>query len=265
MWPVLYASEFLVLPTYLVVDSALFSLGIIWIYSRAKKARINVNATLDLCLVGMVSGFLGSRLTHILVEYPDFYLNNPSYVWQIWRGGFVFDGGMAGATAGMWMYSRWRTLDLLKFGDLCAPVWAAAYALGRLGCLAAGCCYGSPTSMPWGVSFPEGVEAPAHVRLHPAQVYASLWELGLMSLLLVLEKSKQKSLGRGPGRLFAIWLIGHGLGRLMLEQFRGDFRGFQFFNRSISTWTSGLVIVIGIYLLRRGSQRGKTTNASLTF
>jgi phosphatidylglycerol---prolipoprotein diacylglyceryl transferase len=137
-------------------------------------------------------------------------------------------------------------------------VIALGYALGRVGCLAAGCCYGTFTTLPWGITFPAGVEAPAGVSIHPTQIYSSLWELMNLGVLLFAERrGKLKS----PGQIFGLWLVIHGVGRALVEQFRGDFRGPEPFNLSISTWLSGAAIVIGVWMVST-APRLKTETAS---
>lgn len=247
MWPVLFQTEAITLPTYLVINSFVFCFGIFWIYKRAKKFALNQNAALDLTLVGMVGAFIGARAFHIFFERPSFYFQYPSFTYKFWYGGFVFYGGFAVAFLFCWLLCKKRNYDYRTYADLFAPVLALGYSIGRLGCLCAGCCFGRPTELPWGITFPQGGEAPPGIPLHPTQIYSSLWELAVFITLMILER--RATLKSHKGRLFGVWLILHAVGRASVEQFRGDFRGATPFNLSLSTWLSVIALGLGIYML----------------
>jgi phosphatidylglycerol:prolipoprotein diacylglycerol transferase len=247
VWPNIYQVGSLSLPSYLVINSFAFCLAIFWAFKRAGKAGLNQNATLDLGLIIMVSGFIGSRLLHVLIEEPKFYSANPTYILKFWNGGFVYYGGFFAAFFGCYLFCSKRNYNFRAYADLLAPVLAGAYAIGRLGCLAAGCCFGTPTNLPWGIVFPQGSEAPSGIKLHPTQVYFSLWEAILCVTLLILQK--KKVFASGKGKYFGLWLVFHALGRAFLEQFRGDFRGQKIFNLSLSTWLSALAVGLALFIL----------------
>jgi phosphatidylglycerol---prolipoprotein diacylglyceryl transferase len=253
MWPFLVQTDGFYLPTYIVVNSLVFSFGTVWIYRRALKRGFNVNAVLDILLFAMLGCFAGARLAHVLVERPDYYLANPMAVFKFWQGGFVYYGGMIGGLLAAWVVCKVKRTGFLKHADLFSPILALGYSLGRWGCFAAGCCYGKASSLPWAVVFPSGAEAPAGIARHPTQIYSSLWELMVFFVLLAAEK---RGHALRPGRIFGIWLFLHGLGRGLVEQFRDDFRGPSFFNLSVSTWVSVGLIVAGTWLTTR-AQNGR--------
>ena len=134
--------------------------------------------------------------------------------------------------------------------DFFTPIISLGYALGRIGCFLAGCCYGEPSSVPWAVTFSTDVAAPANTPLHPTQLYLSVSEFIILALVLFIEKKKIFP----KGGLFCFWLLLHSMSRLIIEPFRGDFRGEVFLSLSLSSWIS-LVFVIGclfyfIYFIR---------------
>jgi phosphatidylglycerol:prolipoprotein diacylglycerol transferase len=156
---------------------------------------------------------------------------------------------MIGALITASVFCRFKKLDFWRAADLGAPIFALSYGIGRLGCFAAGCCYGKPTDLPWGVRFPEGGEAPFGVAIHPTQIYATLLELGTLAFLLWFERTKHRTKPK-VGQVFGLWLVMHGAGRLVMEHFRDDFRGPRFLNLSVSTWISFAVMLGGVWILK---------------
>lgn len=249
--------EIFSLPTYLVINSLVFCFGIYWIYLRAKKFKLNQNAALDLSLTAMVGAFLGARAFHIFFERPGFYFQYPSFIPKFWYGGFVFYGGFFVAFILCLLLCIKRNYDYRAYADIFAPVLALGYSIGRLGCLCAGCCFGRPTDLPWGITFPLGVEAPPGIPLHPTQIYSSLWEFIVFVILMILER--RATFKNQIGSLFGLWLILHAIGRALVEQFRGDFRGATPFNLSLSTWLSVVALALGFYMLNLKRNKNAST------
>lgn len=233
-------------PTYLLAISLIYSSMLFWVVRRAASFYLQKRITLDLSLAVMVGGFLGARLLHVVYEEPKYYLENPLNVFRFWQGGFVFYGGFFGAfLASEWVVSRYH-LTRTTWQDLFTPLFPAGYALGRLACFLAGCCYGRPANLPWAVSFPAGVEAPAFIPRHPTQLYALVWEVALLAAVLLIEKNKTKTFLNRPGQLFYFWIFGHAIGRLIMESLRADARGPFIMGLSISSWISlGLIPYAG--------------------
>jgi phosphatidylglycerol:prolipoprotein diacylglycerol transferase len=149
------------------------------------------------------------------------YLQNPLDIFKIWEGGLIFSGGMIFVILVMFFYVRRHHLSLLRFGDLWAPAAALGQGIGRIGCFMAGCCYGRPTGLRWGIVFthPDSL-APLNSALHPTQLYASL--SGFIIFLILLGVNSKKEF---DGQVFLWFLILHSTARLLLERFRGDNRG----------------------------------------
>ena len=149
----------------------------------------------DLSLWMLLASLIGSKVLMLVVE-PQ-YRQDPMHLFSLdfLRSGGVFYGGLIGAIlAGYFLMRRYR-LPWWKTADACAPGIALGNVLGRLGCFAAGCCWGTPTSLPWGVRFTElGHEitgVPTHVDLHPAQLYESLAMLVVFGILLWVHKHRR--------------------------------------------------------------------------
>ncbi|MGZ6070844.1 MAG: prolipoprotein diacylglyceryl transferase [Myxococcaceae bacterium] len=120
------------------------------------------NDVMDLAVWVVVSAFVGSKILFILVTPKDFLdglasaFRDPSRLLGALGGGFVFYGGFIGATSAVWWFCRDRKIPFLRLGDVIVPTVALGQAFGRLGCFAAGCCWGKPASLhlPWAVRFP---------------------------------------------------------------------------------------------------------------
>lgn len=226
---------------------------------------------MDLGLVVVVTGFLGARLAHVLYEEPSYYAEHPVEVFAVWQGGLVFYGGMLSALGAAWLFCRRRNLEFWQWADLIAPIAALTYAIGRLGCFFNGCCFGRACDYPWGIEFLSHAELGLSVvPRHPTQLYAVVWESCLMLGLLAWERTQKKSrlarvndqndtqtgsaLGRAPvlrrpfsGQVFLGWLIGHSVGRAVMELFRDDDRGAFWFGLSISTWISAALFGFALW------------------
>lgn len=217
---------------YFVYQGLLFTSLLIVTYKRIQQKKVIFEIAWNLCLIIMTAGFLGGRLFHILFEYPDLYWQSPMQILRFWEGGFVFFGGMLLALIGSAIYLWLKKENFLYWADFFAPIVALGYAFGRLGCLLGGCCYGQFCDLAWAIN-----------GRHPTQIYAFICEIILF--LFLLKKEKQNL---PVGTLFSYWLIGHGLGRLFMESFRADFRGFQPLGFSLGSWFSLFCLAVGFGL-----------------
>lgn len=237
------------LPTYLIIISGTYCLGILYLLKRTKHDEDRRVFYLDSFLILMIAGFIGARLLHIVYEEPKYYLEDIMRVFYVWRGGFVFFGGAIAAFFGIKYFCKKKDENFERLLDYYAPVIIACYILGRFSCLLAGCCFGESCDLPWGISYPHGVEAPHSTNLHPTPIYAILWALFHWQLLLKLESTKKFI--HKAGDLFYIAMIIHGMGRLFMEYFRADHRGSDILHLSISSWISIALILFGIKLYQK--------------
>ncbi len=223
------------LPTFFLVNAVIASVAFLWVMARAEKSKTDLRFVADLTLILMITALVGARLFHIFYENFDFYQNHPWNVFFLWEGGFVFYGGLIFSVLGGISFAKYRHQDPIEYFDLYAPVISLSYALGRIGCLLTGCCFGKYCELPWAIS-----------GRHPTQLYSTIWELGVLCILLSLE---QKS-PRPRTLIFATWMLLHSLGRFLIEFLRDDFRGPTVF-LSVSSWISlGLFTLSAIWLFR---------------
>ena len=166
------------------------------------------------------------------------------------RSGGVFYGGLLGAVAvGYFLMKRYQ-LPWWKTADACAPGIAVGNFFGRQGCFAAGCCWGKPTTLPWGVKFTElGHEitgVPIDTHLHPTQLYESFAMLLVFLFLVWLHKRKRFS-----GQVILAYALLYSVIRFAIEFVRDDPRGDVFGLTSLTGLSTSQLIslVVGIAAL----------------
>lgn len=178
----------------------------------------------DLGLWMLLAALLGSKVLMLWTE--------PSYRENLWhllsldflRSGGVFYGGFIGAVLTGYFLIRRYGLPWWKTADAFAPGIALGLALGRQGCFAAGCCWGKPTTLPWGVRFTElghqitGVPIDAH--LHPTQLYESFAAFLIFLFLLWLHRRR-----RFDGQVILLFAVLYSTFRFLIEFLRDDPRG----------------------------------------
>lgn len=233
--------------SYFVVISLVLSAIAFWIPKRAANLDFSPRRALDLYIIAMISGFVGARLLHILWEEPAYYLADPILVFDILSGGFVWYGGAVGGLLGLYLaIRRQRPSSFGAWMDLFAPIAAVGYGAGRIACLLTGCCYGAVCELPhWLHSHSE---APFRFML-PTQFFSIVWEFGAAYVLYLGEGRRWKN-GRKPGQLFSLWLVLHGVGRLLMELMRADPRGPSPYGITVSMIMSLILILFGSLYLR---------------
>ncbi|HVQ13088.1 MAG TPA: prolipoprotein diacylglyceryl transferase family protein, partial [Vicinamibacterales bacterium] len=173
-----------------------------------------------------------------------------------------FYGGLIAAVGvGLWLVKKYK-LPVWTTGDLMAPGIALGHVVGRFGCFFAGCCYGSPTTKPWGIVFSDpfaaaNVGTPLGVHLHPTQLYEAAAELVILGILLLVERKKD----RFAGFTFWLYILLYAISRYLIEIFRGDERGtVGIFSTSqfISLLLVPLAIGMLLYLARRKAPAPKS-------
>lgn len=216
-------------------------------YSSSKNAKAEAPKDEGFLIIGIagIAGLVGARLYHVL-ESPRELIDNPSVL--ISRFGFAWFGGFLGGFVALAILARRFRIPLLEFLDLCSPAAAVGYAIGRIGCLLSGDGdYGVPTSLPWGMSFPNGV-VPTIERVHPTPVYEFLIWLAIAAFLWRLGKRAQSGPG-AKGEVFCGYLILTGIARFLIEFIRINPRSF--FGLSNAQAASVVSILIGVILLWR--------------
>src|SRR6185503_1138961 len=246
--------------TYGVLLAAAYLLGLQLARIRARKRGLDQNRILDLGIYIIISALIGAKLLLLITDFKTFK-TDPRELLTLARSGGVFYGGLILAvTVALW-YIRRVALPLWTTCDMFAPGIALGHVIGRFGCFFAGCCYGKPTTRPWGITFTDpfaaaNVGTPLGVPLHPTQLYEAGAEFIILVFLLATERK-----GRAyPGRTFWLYMLLYAVSRFIIEFYRGDERGaVGMFSTSqfISVLLAPLAIVMLIYLARRTAPEPK--------
>lgn len=242
---------------YAVMIAMGFVVGI-WMAARyGERVGLDRDMILDLCWWLLVSGLIGARIAFIVVEWEQYYWPCVDYEYfnqlypedaitepdctrllRFWNGGLVFYGGPIAAIITMFWFMRREGQSVWPVADALIPSLAIGQFFGRLGCVAAGCCWGKRSDVPWDIEFPKGSmvyyeqykaglltghEAHA-LGLHPTQLYDALAGLLLFAFLVWLRQRK-----RYHGQVFVWWMFLYPISRTTIELWRGDLeRGFLF-------------------------------------
>ena len=172
-------------------------------------------------IIGLVFGLLGAKVTYWLVEIKS-VIANPRMLLDIGGGFVVYGGVILGILIPIIYLKKIRKTTVLDKLDLAMPSISIGQAIGRVGCLLAGCCYGRPVPEGawYGITFPAGAEAPAGVALYPTQIISAVGNL-LLCVFLVLYTNKE----RVRGEVVTLYMILYSVGRFLVEFLRNDPRG----------------------------------------
>ena len=244
--------------TYGVLLGAAYLIGLQVAMVRARRLGLDAQKFMDLGIAIIVSALIGAKALLFIVDF-DHFVNNPGDLLALLRSGGVFYGGLVLAVlVGIW-YVRKHALPVWTTGDLAAPGIALGYAVGRLGCFFAGCCWGAPvagTPTPWwAVTFTDPVASdvvgtPLNVALYPTQIFESISGLAIFVFLLAFERKGRPF----AGRTFWSYILLYGVSRFIIEYFRGDPRGFNG-GFSTSQWISIVLVPLSVVMLAWLSRR----------
>ena len=224
MYPELFRIGDFTIHTYGVLLALAFLLALVLAARLAARDGLPRERIYDLGLWLLIAAIVGSKLLMLVAE-PE-YRDHPLRLLSLdfLRSGGVFYGGLLASVATAFVLVRRFRLPWWRTADAFAPAIALGQAIGRQGCFAAGCCWGEPTALPWGVRFTErGHEVtgvPVGVALHPTQLYESFAALAILLLLLWLHRRK-----KFDGQVVLAYGVLYAAARFAIEFFRDDPRG----------------------------------------
>lgn len=229
MYPVLFKIPLLggiTIYSYGVMVALAFVVAILWVSRESRRLGQSPARAMDLVFYIILASIIGSRVLHVVISERARFFDNPLMLFQIWRGGLVFYGGLIAALLVAGWYIRRHRMPLLITLDIFAPAIAIGHAIGRVGCFLAGCCFGRPAASDawYAITFPADPHtfAPVGVALYPTQLMEVAGELIIFSILVVLRHVK-----RFNGQIMATYFMLYAVLRAFNEYFRGDAeRGF---------------------------------------
>ena len=266
--------------TYGVLLVAAFLVAITVARRLARREEIDTDRIVDLGVYAILGGLVGAKLLLLVVD-RDFYSRQFANIMadgggnvgaalsglgsagafigtlvemalSLLQASGVFYGGLiAGVLVALW-YMRRTGMPVWRSADVAAPAIAVAHAFGRVGCFAAGCCYGIPTELPWGVTFTDSysgtlVGVPLNIALHPTQLYSVAGNLSIFAFLLWFYPRKQFD-----GQVFWVYALTYGVFRFVVEFWRGDPRGAIFGGTlSTSQFVAILMVTVALGMLAR--------------
>lgn len=230
MHPVLFRIGSLTVYTYGVLVATGVIVGLFAARWQARKLRLNPDQIWNVGIYMVLVALVGSKLSMVLGDW-SYYWHNPREIFSyatLQSGGDIYGGVIFGLLF-ILLYAKRQKLVFLAVADAFAAPLALGHAIGRMGCFSAGCCWGKPTHMPWGIVFTNPLAAqlvgtPLNVRLWPTELMGAGAEF-LNFLFLIWLGRRQKF----TGELVGTWMILYGFERGLIEFVRNDpGRGMMF-------------------------------------
>jgi phosphatidylglycerol:prolipoprotein diacylglycerol transferase len=250
MHPKLIEIGGLFLPTYGVLLALAYLLALRVSVRLAEKEGINGQKVFDLGLWMLIASMVGAKLFSVFVDW-EYYMEYPRELVGLLRLGGVYYGGFLCTTLVAVWYTHRHALPFWRIVDIFSVALPLGQAVGRVGCLAAGCCYGKPAEWGFSITFRDAfahryIGVPLDIPLHPTQIYLSVTGLLIFAVMWLLYRHRPPY----AGWVFGWLLVVSSAFRFALEYLRGDPRG-TFMNTALSTsqGVSLLLASLGVALL----------------
>lgn len=209
MYPTLFKIGNITIHSYGLMVALAYLMAIFIIYLESKRKGLDPNLALDLGLTAMICGTLGSKLLFVIRNW-SYYSGNPIEILLGFGQGFIFYGGLVLGVLGVVLVSYFKKISIKTVADMCTPALPLGHAIGRIGCLLKGCCYGNITDLPWAIHL-EGAFR------HPTQIYHFSHNLLIFIFLWLIRKRIKVE-----GNLILIYFMLYGLARFITEFFRDN-------------------------------------------
>ena len=246
MFPKLFTIGSFYLPTYGVLVALGFLAGLSITVRLARKSGLDADKITNLTVYVALAGLLGAKILMIAFDWPNIEIFSLATL----QAAGVFQGGLILALITAYFYIRHNHLPILAVSDTFAPGVAIGHAIGRLGCFAAGCCWGRECHLPWAVTFknPDAyglTGVPLGVPLHPAQLYESVTE-AILFAFLYWRYGKPHA----PGQIIGLYLLISSIIRFLIEFERFHEQALPFgMPLSITQWIAIALAIVGGILL----------------
>jgi len=203
----------------------------------------------DLILWITLGVILGGRLGYVLFYSTSLFWTDPLEILKVWHGGMSFHGGLIGVTVALIGFALRNKVEVFRLSDLVAPAAPIGLFFGRIANFINGELWGRPTTVPWGIIFPNAGPEPRH----PSQLYEATLEGIVLFIILRIATHRLKWLQR-RGAITGLFLLCYALARISLENVREPDRFMPHFPLGL---TMGMLLSIpmalfGLFLLWRG-------------
>lgn len=229
--------------------------AILVVYYFAKLNHLSKEDAFFSILYCVIGVGIGAKILYLITNIP-FLLQNVSQLnmaetlLQMLQGGFVFYGGLLGGILGIFIYSKQFKVPFSSLLLSIVPVIPLVHAIGRIGCLCAGCCYGMEYHGFGSITFMHSPFAPNGFPLFPTQIVEFICNLVIFFILLVTYKK-----WIGTYKTLGLYFILYSIVRFTLEFFRGDLIRGIYFGLSTSQWISIVLFVIGVGIFIRNAKK----------
>lgn len=210
MYPVLFKVFGFQVHSYGVMLLIAFFVGVLLARARAPRFGLKPSNVYDAAFWALILGVLGARIVFIAQEW-GYYSTHRQELLSLQFAGLTSFGGVVFGLLGLYIWALRTKVSLVRTLDTFAAPFLVAHAIGRVGCLLNGCCYGGECSLPWAIH----VAGMGNLTFHPAQIYDSLMNLAAFGVLLFVERK-----GIPYGRSISLMLILHGAARFIYEYWR---------------------------------------------
>jgi phosphatidylglycerol:prolipoprotein diacylglycerol transferase len=235
----------------MIALGALVFLFLTYRHPRRKKL-LSSELYINSLLIGFLSAIVGGRLLFVLFELSAF--DNFFEIFYPWVGGFSLFGSIIFVFISISIYLKSKSVPVFKFFDFIAVYVPLLQSFARIGCFLAGCCYGSPTTSFFSVTFTNVHSlAPRGIPIHPTQLYSSVASLIIFIFMLSIYKRAYKV----TGVLFLSYLVLESFSRFMVEFWRGDRNLFLYSMTSMQVIVGGVFVIALILLSVRYMRWGR--------
>ncbi|MFM8935875.1 MAG: prolipoprotein diacylglyceryl transferase [Vulcanococcus sp.] len=200
-------------------------LGLLLSTRLGRQRGIDPTLITDLLPILVLAAVVGARIYYVVFEWRQYQLNWLDAL-AVWRGGIAIHGALIGGTLAVILYARWRRVAFWNLLDVLLPSVALGQAIGRWGNFFNSEAFGLPTDLPWKLTIPfanRPLNFLDQTTFHPTFLYESLWNLGVVILLLLLfQRGSRGRLALPAGALSCVYLLTYSTGRLWIEGLRID-------------------------------------------
>lgn len=232
----------------------LLGFALTWVLGKWRidhgKTDLSLKDLEDIIFYSVLGVVIGGRMGYVLFYQPSEYFAHPLNIFYLWQGGMSFHGGLLGVITVMFLFARHKHRTMWEISDFVAPLIPLGLAAGRLGNFINGELWGRPTTLPWGMVFPETHDG---IPRHPSQLY----EMGLEGFALFALMWWFARKPRPVGQVSAVFLMGYGTFRFLVEFTRQPdaFLGLLFDGLSMGQLLSLPMIVAGAIIFAWSAKR----------